>query len=226
MPSVVFSTNCYKKDFDYLSMSGFHAKKALNDFDFDLSAIILNGVEDVFPEADCVLNRTELTPPTLKYFDLTRDDFVDQSTGKDGYIYSIDSLIELFLFRGYDYIVHYCGDVELYKKNNWITEGIKQIETGEFCGARPRLPIFAESSREEMALTEYNIFSDHVYLLPVALFDKDRVKQMFVFDEPSCVPPHPEYGGQSFERRMSRLMHVLGWKLAVIQSAIEIPIPL
>jgi len=222
MPKVLFSTNCYKKDHKYLVQGGFEYKYLLCDYHFDEKIIITNKVKGFGKENN--IDRNIYSEKTLFHFELPTDCFVDKKTGIDGYIYSIDSLIELFLAKDFDYICHFCGDVELYKKADWITEGIKKIEGGCF-GARPKLPRYDLQAESEQKLTETDIFSDHVYLISVRKILEDLPK-IFSLTQPTCTDIHPSYGGESFERKMTRYLQATYQKLAIIQNAEEIPIKL
>lgn len=219
---VLFSTNCYSKDAEYLFGGGFSYKYLLCNYPFAEKWMITNGVVGLIMDGSTI-DRKQYGKKALNYFGLKNNCFVDKKTGIDGYIYSIDSLIELYLAKDFDYICHFCGDVELKNKANWITEGIKKIEQG-YLGARPKLPIYFDSPEEERELIETDIFSDHVYLISTSLVKK--IPEIFSPTKPSCSPPHPEYGGESFERKMTRYMKIAGKKLAIIQSAEEIPVTL
>jgi hypothetical protein len=217
MPKVLFSTNTYEKDYKYLSKGGFDDKYLLCDYPFEEKWIVLHRVENGFDTADMVLERKRHGKAVLDIFELTPDCFVDPLTGIDGYIYSIDSLIDFLFKEQFDYICHFCGDVELKHKADWITEGIEKIKQGYF-GARPRLPIY---TGEEKPVLETDVFSDHVYLLPTSV--AKWFPAIFKLKEPSCSPPHPEYGGDSFERKMTRWLQATHQKMAVIQNAEEVP---
>ena len=229
MPNVLFSTNTYEKDFKYLSTGGFEYKALLNDYPFAAKWIITgDGVDPIVGEeafegiADIVFTRDLAANNALSIYGFGRDIFVDKSTGVDGYKYSIDSLIEIAHAKGFDYICHFCGDVEIYKKADWITEGIRKIEQEGYFGARPRLPRYEMQVPGEQEMTETDIFSDHVYLVPVKFLD-ENLQDIFDLTEPSCADIHVPYGGESFERKMTRFMKVTGAKMAIIQNAEEMP---
>jgi hypothetical protein len=229
MSNVLFSTNCYWRDIGYLAEGGFVYKALLNDYRFGARWMIINNVEDPLaamrafgPVADEVLVMDDVADKSLKHFGFPSGIFVDGNTNVDGWIYSIDSLIELARAKDFDYICHYCGDVELYKKADWITEGIRKIEQEGYAGARPRLPRYEMQVPGEQELTETDIFSDHVYLIPVKPFH-DYLADIFSLTEPSCDDIHVEYGGESFERKMTRYLKATNQKLAIIQNAEECP---
>lgn len=229
MPSVVFSTNCYWKEYDYLSKGGFMYKCLLNDYKFAARWMIINNVQDEIGAqrafgaiADEVFVANDEADRCLKFFGLTAGVFTDPKTEVDGYKYSIDSVIELAHAKNFDYICHYTGDTELYKKADWITEGIRKIEEEGYAGARPRLPRYEQQVEGEQEMTETDIFSDHVYLIPVKPYRKD-LKLIFSLTEPSCDDIHVEYGGESFERKMTRYLKATGLKLAIIDNAEEMP---
>src|SRR5258708_5163958 len=168
---VLFSTNCYYRDFSYLFKGGFEYKYLLNAYPFAARWMIVNNMPN--PNAaqkafgtmsDEVLIAEEVADRALHHFGFTPDIFVDPETQVDGWKYSIDSLIELAFGKHFDYICHYCGDVSLYKKGDWITPGIKKIEEG-YAGARPKLPRYEMQVEGEQEKTETNEFSNHEYLI-------------------------------------------------------------
>src|SRR5260221_14474839 len=161
----------------------------------------------------------------MQQFGFKRDVFKDPLTNADGWVYSIDSVIELAFGKRFDYICHYCGDVELYRKGDWITPGIEKIEKEGYAGARPRLPRYEMQVPGEQELTETDVFSDHVYLIPWKPYH-DALQDIFQLTEPSCSDIHVQYGGESFERKMTRYLKHTKQKLAIIQNAEEMPMKL
>ncbi len=217
-PKVLFSTNCYFKDWELLADGKFYDKFLLNDYPFkERWMTILNvpdpeEVADIFStQADRVIIAEEVAKDVLEFFHLKKDDFKDKDG--DGYIYSISSLIDLYLAKDFDYICHFCGDVELKTLNNWITEGIKKIDK-DIVSARPLKPRY-ELSDPEDGQDKTQIFSDHCYLIPVSLFRNPD----WIHAEPLVDNVHPKYGGKSFERRMTTYLQKNNLFESIISTA-------
>lgn len=205
-PKVVYSTNCYEKDFEFAD-EDFEYRIALNKYDFTETWIIVLNTKD--PQdialrfeyrADKVIIANQVVDKALKFFDLDRNSFKDEYA--DGYKYSIASLIELYMARDFDYICHFTSDVSLHTSSDWITPGIKSIINGA-SAARPGYPRYETSKTEEEKKPKTNIFSDHAYLIPVKEF---LDKSIYHLTSPKVEKIHPSYGGESFERKITRYL--------------------
>lgn len=206
MTKVVFSTNCYYKDFHIVNRD-LEYRAALCNYPFDEIWVTINNVPDIekvkkmFEGRARVIVAEEVFSEACKFFNLTLDDFKDKYA--DGTIYSIASLVDLYLAKDFDYICHFCSDSELFKGGDWVTPAIKAIESGEFVVARPMYPRY-ELQVVDNGERKTQVFSDHAYVIPVKKF---RCPEPYKFKEPKIEDIHPIYGGDSFERKMTRYMH-------------------
>lgn len=219
---IVYSINCWEQDYRILA-DDYEYRVALNDYPFDEMWLIVLNVNDKEDVKRLFKGRgiklffaDELEKEVLSFFKLTKDSFEDQYA--NGYKYSIASLIELYLAKDFDYICHFTSDVSLVRKGNWIREGIKEIESefGECVAARPGFPVYESSKETERKIRKTQVFSDHCYLLPVKKF---RSSLPFIQASPRVLGIHPLYGGESFERKITRLLLVCDYHEVVINSA-------
>lgn len=214
---ILFATNTYFKDVDFLLTGGFADKYLLNSYNFTAKLLTILNVDNekkmqaIFSTfCDQVLITSEVAGEVLSFFKLKREDFIDEYG--DGYFYSISSFIELYFGKDYDYICHFCGDVELYTKKDWITEGLGLIQN-DIVSARPRRPRYV--LEEKNPERETQVFSDHCYLIPVKLFRNPEIYQTTSLVEGI----HPPYGGRSFERMVTTFLKRYHKYQAIVQSA-------
>lgn len=196
---ILYSTNCYHKDYKIVA-DEYEYRLLLNDYPFAERWIIILNVNDEKEvvskfkgKVDRCILASEMAGAALNFFNLNKNSFKDDKG--DGYIYSIASLIELYLARNFDYVCHYMSDVALYKRKDWITPAIGLIQNA-VVSARPGFPRYEITPKVDKEISSTQDFSDHVYLIPVKYFRRPDLFSQQKGDLPQY--KHPSYGGLSF----------------------------
>ena len=195
---ILFSTKTWEGDWKKILSGGFERKLEACDFAFNETLLVVNNTKqprDLFDDvADNVLFVEDEAKKTLDFFGLQEASF------KGGYVYSIAELAELRYAHaeGFDYLVHYSSDA-LSVKGDWISEGIKILEEQrDVWVVSPYSDVnewHDETNRDQM-------FSDQCYLVR----PKDFILEDYTLTDPE-LPEYPAHGGDSFERKMARILH-------------------
>jgi hypothetical protein len=198
-PRVLFTTKTYHNDFGPMANGGFSRKWQKCDYPFAEKWILINNVQDEDKVASLfkgglderAIKSSEYYQQALDFFGLTIADF------KGGYYYSICELIELYLAKDFDYIVHFAGDCELDADGNWINPAIESLD-GKIVTASPHC-----QGARMVDLDQF--FSDQCYLIPVKKFRR----KIYNLKEP-VLPQYPPKGGDDFEHLVARYLHKFG----------------
>jgi len=216
--SVTFSTKCWENDWEIILKDGFLDEMiSRNNFDFDSKILVINNVQNrKLVEAAAEDKKTQgiindyffvedYAEQVLKYFDISRKSFKEKN--KDGYLYSISELFEIFYART-EYLVHFSGDAILEKKYNWVDKAIKVLHKyNNVAVVNPGWDnkfdeVEKESNRQdENCFFSNGYFSDQSYLIRTKDF-KDRI---FNEEHPDS-DRYPRYGGNLFEKRVDAWM--------------------
>jgi hypothetical protein len=199
---VVFATKCYYKDYYKFLQSYFDDKWKGCKYDFDDKWLILNnGIPEgtkfpckTFAVSDC-------EKEVLDFFKLKRDDFL--LNGHDGYKYSIAELTAIYLAKDFKYLCYIQSDCEMIPYN-WITQGIKELETHSVVSPYSRVNTWGETD---------HFFSDQAFLIKVAEFRKP------IYSIPGYMKEYPIYGGNYFEMMVGKYLHKTGKTRKIIKEA-------
>lgn len=208
-PLVIFSTKTWQGDYQKILAGGYNRKYQHCNFPFIQKWLFLNNITDPVPDeawtdrtdADLVLKTPELASEVLTAYNLTEDSF------NGGYWYSIQELTELMLAAsmGIEYLVHYSSDA-LNRNESWIEDGIARLQQD------PSIKVVSPKSEVNTWGEVDQFFSDQCYLIrPSDFYGQD-------FTIAGDIPEYPQHGGDSFEKKMAKIMRQNGWKRAILQD--------
>lgn len=143
--------------------------------------------------------------------------------------YTVSELVGLYLAKRFDYLMHYAGDVEI-TDHSWINEllltdeivavspgwgGDENHPSQDFdTWVRQEQKIYPDLIRayDWGCLTPF--FSDQAYLIKVDTFRKP----IYNFSNAFIAEKYPNYGGNSFERRVGQWMMETGKRRAILKD--------
>lgn len=213
MRSVTFATSCWERDWDILLRTKFLQNKIeRNEYDFTKKVLIVNNVKDrskVEKYAREAVDKAVITDyffvedyinEALEHFQLTKE-----ALGK-GFYYSNHELISIYLCQT-DYLVFFTGDTRLDRKIRWIEPAITEFEKNS--GFKVANPVWNEKFDEAKNESTSEIgdfyvsfgFSDQCFLVRTNDF-----KAPIYNETNSASERYPEYGGETFEKRVDSWM--------------------
>lgn len=212
-PSITLETKCWEKDWKVvLDPSRLARLRAHASYPFDEFLIFINNCEDVRPPAraceklvrDGIISGfhivAEHEKAVLEFFRLERQDF------GSGYYYSIAELTALFLCTS-SYLLHFAGDVLPQPHATWINGALALMdETAKVKVANLTWnDCFDDARHESFDVTgDWYIsqgFSDQNYLVRTSDFRAP------IYGETNPAGKrYPQYGGESFEKRVDAWM--------------------
>ncbi|PIY97022.1 MAG: hypothetical protein COY66_01655 [Candidatus Kerfeldbacteria bacterium CG_4_10_14_0_8_um_filter_42_10] len=213
-PKVIFSTKCWENDWKILLKKQFINEIInRNDFDFAKKVLMINNVNDVDSIkklSDELVNKKiideyhivkQYENEVLKYFNLEKSSF-----GK-GYYYSIAEMMEIYLYRNCDFLVHFSGDSVMEKKYNWIIPALEIFQNNrDIVVVNPCWnQKYREAKKEAIKEFDYYYlgpgFSDQCYMIRLSEFSK----QIYNHNHPSS-ERYPKYADNLFEKRVDAWM--------------------
>jgi len=214
---VTYSTKCWENDWRRVLNSRFLEKNLrINNYAFSDRVVVINNISDnkeVINRAKELVRKGILTRyylvddyanEALSYFKIPKESFAG------GYFYSISELVEIYLCKT-KYLLHYAGDTLLQNKTNWINEGLLAIENENAkvvdpcCDAGFSHDRAAAIRETDKFFIGYG-FSDRCYLIRTSDF-----KALIYNSTHPASNRYPEYGGESFEKRVDSWMQNNGW---------------
>jgi hypothetical protein len=218
MQSITFATSCWERDWDILLKTKFLQHKIQrNSYGFDKKMLVINNVKDRV-EVEKYARRAvedgiitdyyfvdDYIEEALKFFVLTKE-----ALGK-GYYYSNHELASIYLCST-DYLLFFTGDTTLTQEVNWIDTVLGMFEknsvykvanlvwNGKYEDAK------TESSSETPDFYIGYGFSDQNFLVRTADF-----KAPIYTEENPASARYPQYGGETFEKRVDSWMRNHGF---------------
>jgi hypothetical protein len=212
--SVTFFTSCWAKDWEILLKTRYLENKITrNVYEFTDRVLMINNVEDrgeVEKYADRAVAGGVITgyffvedyiDEALSFFQLSRE-----ALGR-GYYYSNHELASIYLCRT-DYLLFYTGDAWLEEATPWVMPALAELEkNGDYKVANPVWNKRFEEARRESSfeLEDFYVgfgFSDQCFLVRTADF-----RAPIYNESNSASERYPEYGGETFEKRVDSWMH-------------------
>lgn len=211
---VAFSTKCWENDWEIILKQKF-IKEMIerNNFNFDKKIVIINNVKnknEVNKYTEICKNEkiidnyyfiNNYADKVLKYFNITKESF-----GK-GYWYSIAELTEIFLYKDFDFLVHFSSDSILERKYNWTDKALqifdkdKNIVIVNPCWNKR----YWEAKKESIKIFDnYYLgqgFSDQCYMIRLSEFKDQIYNEKNFYSE-----RYPKYADNLFEKRIDAWM--------------------
>jgi hypothetical protein len=211
-PSVDFETKCWEKDWRLISDSSYIGRMiARCNYAFRKRRVIINNVADVSVVAKAMDRLVEarvidefsiaeeLADATLSAYE------IDPASFKGGYPYSIAELVGVRASSS-DYILHFSSDSIMegrIRPAQWVEQALDVMRVrDDVVVANPawnwRFRKAAAASVED--LTNFYVscgFSDQCYLIKRSVFDSPIYNYQH-----DASDIYPEYGGNSFEKRV------------------------
>lgn len=206
--SVGFETKCWEGDWEYLLKTD-RLKKMIHNcqYPFVEKNLIINNVKDlkaVLPFAENAIKNGIIHQYYIaeEYEDRVLDFFELPSTFKkeQGYRYSISELVGLYLSNA-EYLLHFSSDTMLIQSgSHWIPQAIEVFTADEkTVAASPSEDRHASQKSLEKGDSSFKtwVFSDQCYLVPVRV-----LKKPIYCESNEGTKVYPDYGGNSFEKRV------------------------
>lgn len=217
--TITFETKCYENDWEYLLKTDRLRKAvALCNYPFDRIVLYINNVNDpgkVGEYAEKLVRSgvidefvyvSEHVKETFDSFGCSRDSFAG------GYYYSVAEMVGVYLCRT-DYLLHFSSDSIMANGHEWIGPAIQKMEeNATILVANPTWNYKFHRAKEE-SFDEHNNFyigngfSDQCYLIAPARF------RQRIYNEKNEISDrrYPQYGGESFEKRVDAYMRNHGY---------------
>lgn len=211
---ITFETKVYENDWRFLLKTDYIDKMIDRcNFNFTYKYLFINNVKNT-KEVEYFAQRKvdqgvlskyfiveEYATKALEFFGIELDSF------KGGYYYSIAELVSIFVCQT-DYLLHFSSDSYLPVNNyRWIMESLDILQDNKnIIVANPVWNFNFKGAKSE-SFNEINNFyvsqgfSDQCYLIKVPYF-----KGEFYNESNSYSERYPDYGGESFEKRVDSYM--------------------
>ena len=224
--TVTLQTLCWERDWKRTLTTGrLQTLSEYNLFPFDRKTLLINKLGSysrVSSLARAAIEKgwisdfiivEEYADAALRFFDLTRDDL-----GK-GYVYSIAELVGIYICNS-DFLLFYMADCMPVERCDWIPAAMNMLAiderikvanllwNGNYEGAKQ------ESLMETEAFFIGQGFSDQCYLIRPG----DFRKPIYGYQHPAS-ERYPEYGGDTFEKRVDSWMRCHGYLRATYKHA-------
>ena len=216
--SVTFATSCWEQDWNILLKTRFLQNKIQrNQYDFAETVLAINNVNDR-PKvegyakkavADGVISSyffvEDCIDEALKYFELTRE-ALDKA-----YYYSTHELASIYQCKT-DYLLFYTGDSYLNHPVNWVATAVAELEKNPAYKVANLVwnQKFSEAKQESTSeLQDFYVgfgFSDQCFLVRTGDFKAPIYNEHHALSE-----RYPEYGGETFEKRVDSWMRNHGY---------------
>ncbi|RXG12328.1 hypothetical protein [Leeuwenhoekiella aestuarii] len=211
---ITFETKVYENDWRFLLKTNYLDKMIDRcNCNFNHKYLFINNVNDlkkVEYYAQKKVDQGVISEYFIvgKYATKALDYFgIVQASFKGGYYYSIAELVSIFICQT-DYLLHFSSDSYLpFNNNQWIMEAIGILQGNKHIIAANPVWNFNFKEAESESFNEINNFyvsqgfSDQCYLIKVADF-----KGKFYNKTNSYSKRYPDYGGESFEKRVDSYM--------------------
>jgi hypothetical protein len=217
--TVTFEIKCYENDWEYLIRTD-RLKKALEAcrYPFDRVVLFINNVRDHVKVAKYaqklldngtisdVIHVSEWAEEALDSLGCSPDGFAG------GYYYSVAEMVGVYLCRT-DYLLHFSSDSIMANGHEWIGPAIQRMEeNATILVANPTWNYKFHRAKEESFDEDDNFyigngFSDQCYLIAPARF------RQRIYNEKNEISHrlYPQYGGESFEKRVDAYMRNHGY---------------
>lgn len=208
MSTVCFATKCYEKDWRKMTYD-FKNKMKSCHYPFDSSLLVINNVrdEDVVKNAlsgvsEHLISVKSVLNDVLSSFNLEMSDFIEPTTGQDGFLYAIGELCAVYCTSKYDYLCFVQGDCIIYPASDWVTEAVEILENN------PNISVVSPYSEVNTWGDLDQYMSDQAFVVRVSEFNQP----IYNFKEVSN-PDYPDYGGRSFEYMVGQyLVEAKKWR--------------